>query len=144
MRIYLDNCCFNRPFDDQGQVKIRLEAEAKLFIQESIRAGDIELAWSYILDYENSANPFPERRNTISSWKEHSTIDVEESPDLLVLAKSLLKKRLSAYDALHVACGITADCDNFLTTDDNILKQAKYINDIVIIDPLSFIREINL
>ncbi len=50
MRIYLDNCCFNRPFDDQGQTRVRLEAEAKLCIQENIREGALELAWSYIID----------------------------------------------------------------------------------------------
>ena len=33
-----------------------------MFIQAKILAGEIELAWSYILDFENSANPFPERR----------------------------------------------------------------------------------
>jgi hypothetical protein len=27
-RIYLDVCCLNRPFDDQRQDRIRLEAEA--------------------------------------------------------------------------------------------------------------------
>ena len=37
MRIYLDNCTFNRPFDDQGQIRIRLESEAKLYIQEKIK-----------------------------------------------------------------------------------------------------------
>jgi len=31
-RLYLDNCCFNRPFDNQKQLKIKLETEAKLFI----------------------------------------------------------------------------------------------------------------
>ena len=66
MRIYLDNCCFNRPFDDQRQVRIRLEAEAKLLIQESVFDGNLELAWSYILDYENSANPFQERKRAIA------------------------------------------------------------------------------
>lgn len=30
MRVYLDNCMFNRPFDDQGHIRIRLETEAKL------------------------------------------------------------------------------------------------------------------
>lgn len=30
MRVYLDNCMFNRPFDDQSHIRIRLEAEAKL------------------------------------------------------------------------------------------------------------------
>lgn len=37
MKIYLDNCCFNRPFDDQSQIRIRLESEAKLKIQEEIQ-----------------------------------------------------------------------------------------------------------
>ena len=36
MRVYLDNCMFNRPFDDQGQIRIRLESEAKLYIQDQI------------------------------------------------------------------------------------------------------------
>jgi hypothetical protein len=61
MRIYLDNCCLNRPFDDQRQARIRLEAEAKLCIQQQVREGRIELAWSYMLDFENAANPFEER-----------------------------------------------------------------------------------
>lgn len=44
MRIYLDNCCFNRPFDNQSQLRVRLETEAKLWIQERVAAGEIELA----------------------------------------------------------------------------------------------------
>lgn len=34
MRLYLDNCVFNRPYDDQSSIRVRLEAEAKLNIQE--------------------------------------------------------------------------------------------------------------
>ena len=33
MRIYLDMCCFNRPYDDQTQPRIRIETEAKVVIQ---------------------------------------------------------------------------------------------------------------
>jgi hypothetical protein len=33
-RIYLDNCCFNRPYDDQAYLTIKLESEAKLFVQK--------------------------------------------------------------------------------------------------------------
>ena len=76
MRVYLDNCTFNRPFDDQIQIRIRLETEAKLYIQEKIRDGILELVWSYILDYENLANPFEERRNIIQNWKARALIDV--------------------------------------------------------------------
>lgn len=51
MRIYLDNNCFNRPFDDQKQLRIKLETEAKLDIQERIFQKEIELAWSYIIGF---------------------------------------------------------------------------------------------
>ena len=37
MRIYLDNCCYNRPFDDQSQLKVLLESLAKLSIQQKMR-----------------------------------------------------------------------------------------------------------
>lgn len=33
MRIYLDNCCYNRPFDDQAQLCVCLETVAKLAVQ---------------------------------------------------------------------------------------------------------------
>ncbi len=32
LKIYLDNCCYNRPYDDQSQLKVSLEAQAKLEI----------------------------------------------------------------------------------------------------------------
>jgi hypothetical protein len=35
-RIYLDNCCFNRPYDNQNNLLVLLETEAKLFIQDLI------------------------------------------------------------------------------------------------------------
>ena len=44
MRVYLDNCCYNRPFDDQSQLKVRLETEAKLFVQQLMRTGTVEYA----------------------------------------------------------------------------------------------------
>lgn len=34
MRLYLDNCCFNRPYDDQSQVRVQLETLAKLHVNE--------------------------------------------------------------------------------------------------------------
>ena len=37
MRVYLDNCCYNRPFDEQTQLKVLLETEAKLRVQSLMR-----------------------------------------------------------------------------------------------------------
>ena len=57
-RVYLDNCCFNRPFDDQSHLTIHLETRAKLMIQDLIKDERLELIGSFILDYENHANRF--------------------------------------------------------------------------------------
>ena len=46
MRVYLDNCSFNRPYVEQTMLKIRLETQAKLDIQKQISDGKIELVWS--------------------------------------------------------------------------------------------------
>ena len=52
-RIYFDNCSYNRPFDDQNQIKVWLETDAKLYIQKLVKDGTLELVWSFVLDYEN-------------------------------------------------------------------------------------------
>jgi len=77
IRVYLDNCAFNRPFDDQSHIRIRLESEAKLYSQQKIRGGEVELAWSYMLDIENGHNPFHEKSNAIARWKRFAVIDVD-------------------------------------------------------------------
>lgn len=144
MRVYLDNCCFNRPFDHQGQTKVRLEAEAKLCIQEHIRNGTLELVWSYILDFENALNPFEERRTTINGWRQYATMDVEETAMILQRANMLVGMGLKAKDALHIACAIGGECTYFVTTDDDILKRRQDLQDITVIDPTAFVREMNL
>ncbi|CAG1022686.1 Antitoxin YefM [Methylococcales bacterium] len=45
MKIYLDACCLNRPYDDQTQDRIHLESEAILTIFKHIEAGD----WEWIV-----------------------------------------------------------------------------------------------
>ncbi len=52
MRVYLDNCCYNRPFDDQNQLKVLIESLAKLSIQQQMRDGTLEYVWSSVLDFE--------------------------------------------------------------------------------------------
>lgn len=123
MRIYLDICAFNRPFDDQSHIRVRLEAEAKLFIQSRVKEGDVELVWSYILDIENDQNPFKEKRIAVDRWRKFSVVDVAESRDILGKANQLVMAGVKPKDALHVACAIAADADYFVTTDDKLLKK---------------------
>jgi predicted nucleic acid-binding protein len=125
-------------------MRVQLEAQAKLCIQEHIRNGTLELVWSYMLDFENAANPFEERRTTISGWRQYATIDIEETATILQRANLLAGGGLKAKDALHIACAIAGACTYFVTTDDDILKRRQGIQDITVIDPTALVREMNL
>lgn len=139
MRVYLDNCCFNRPFDDQTSLTIRLETEAKLQIQDNIRVGELTLGWSYMLDYENMANPFEERRQEIQQWEELSDVVIEETPAILADMNRFVALGLRPIDALHVACAVALECEYFLTVDKGIVKKATAISDIPIMNPIDFV-----
>ena len=142
MKIYLDNCLFNRPFDEQSHIRIRIETEAKLAIQEEIRRGTYQLIWSYILDYENSKNPFRERQEQIIKWKKYAITDIEENTDIIKTALLLNSKGLQKMDSLHIACAIFAKADYFLTTDDKVIKKANAITELEISDLINFIKKV--
>ena len=39
MKVYLDNCAYNRPFDDQRDIIVHIETKAKLVIQQMVKDG---------------------------------------------------------------------------------------------------------
>jgi hypothetical protein len=141
MKVYLDNCCFNRPFDDQSFLAIRLETEAKLDIQEKIKSGCFSLGWSYVLDFENSANPFTERRIEIQKWKDIADSFVSEKDEILFKTKELIAIGLKPLDALHIACAISLQCQYFLTVDKVILKKTTEYPGIKTKNPIDFVIE---
>ncbi|QTA81267.1 PIN domain-containing protein [Desulfonema limicola] len=142
MIVYLDNCCFNRPFDDQSQLRIKLETEAKIKIQDDILNENIRLVWSYILEYENNKNPFEERKQSIEGWKNNSYIDINENEHIVKNAEELKQLGFKTKDSLHIACAVFAKSDYFLTTDDKILSKSGMVNEVKIIDPIGFIKEV--
>ena len=142
MRIYLDNCCYNRPYDDQSQLRISLETQAKLYIQDLIRQQKLDLVSSYVLWYENSQNPFEIRKRSISEFIQKNTIeyiDIDKAEDIKRKADEIMKTGVKTKDAYHVACAIYANCDYFFTTDDRLLKYAT--DEIQMVNPIDFIKE---
>ena len=141
-KIYLDNCCFNRPYDDQSHLKIELETRAKLRIQEMIIDGQLELVTSYILEFENIDNPYIERRFAIEDFFKYAAISIEESDEILNIANAAKKSGLKTKDALHVACAIAANCNYLVTTDSRFLKFTD--SRIKVISPIEFVIEMEV
>ena len=141
MRVYLDNCSYNRPYDDQTQMRIYLETQAKLHIQDMIRRKQIELVTSYVLDFENSSNRSIQKKMAIEKFmKEYAALYVsnKNEKDIAKMVSCIMETGIKEKDAYHVACAVMAKCNYFVTTDDRLLK---YQSDkIELVTPGKFIR----
>jgi len=129
--VYLDNCCFNRPYDDQSQTRIEIETKAKLFIQRLIVQGNIGLVWSYMMDFENGNNLYIEKRNSIAAWKDLAVAYVDEHEDIIQSAEKIAATGVKESDSLHVAAAIAGGCGYFITTDDRIQWNSSRIGVII-------------
>lgn len=139
IRIYLDNCCFNRPYDEQRQETVRLETQAKLMVQTAIHNETLTLVWSFMLDFENSENPYDERREAIADWKALSVAYIDAQESVREKAKLLEANGIKSKDALHLACAIAGQCEFLLTTDKKFIKKGLQVQGIKIINPIDFI-----
>lgn len=141
LRIYLDNCCYNRPFDEQSEQRVWEESQAKIKIQTRIKTYEYELASSYTLRYEYSRIKDDSKRNYINSFVEENTevyVDESYKDELDDIAAKIMATGVKMHDAYHVASAIAARCDYFLTADDRLLK---YQDDrIKITTPDEFLR----
>ena len=124
MKLYLDVCCLNRPFDDQSQNRVRLEAEAVLSILELAESSELEIIGSDIIDDELSQMPDSERREKVELLLALASSQIALTSAIEQRAAELQKWDIAPLDALHLASAESARADYFLTTDDDLLRKA--------------------
>jgi hypothetical protein len=88
MKVYLDACCLNRPFDDQSQPRVRLEAEAISIILEKLHQNEWEWIGSEILLYELGQNPDLDNRQRTLSFASLAQQVVETTEKFWVVQRS--------------------------------------------------------
>ena len=145
MRIYLDVCCLNRPFDDQTQDRIHLESEAVILILKRVRSGNWEWISSEAVDFEVRQTPDAERRCRVESLIRYADRSVLIEAPVVKRASELKKMGFGAYDALHLACAEHCNAVVFLTTDDKLLRLARESSSrlkIKVHNPLIWLKEV--
>lgn len=147
MRIYLDCCSLQRPFDDKSQPRIAIEAEAVLVILALCESGFLHLVSSGALLFEIGRIPDQTRKddalailNTIT--KEY----IELEPEHEVLARKLEASGLKPLDALHLAFASASKVDYFCTCDDRLLKNAKRFEELNtrVVTPTQLVMELDI
>lgn len=143
MKIYLDVCCLNRPFDDQRDDRIRLESEAVLIILERCLSEWVMIS-SEVINYEISKIPDGERREKVGILASLAKEKVILEDKIIERAKEIEKLGIKAIDALHVACA-EKSADVMLTTDDSLIKKVKENRGKIkvrVMNPVKFVEEV--
>lgn len=124
MKIYMDSCCYNRPFDDASQDKVRIESEAILTIINKCGLKKWDLVGSDILNEEldNIVNLIKKQKVLKLYSAITSFIDINEN--IISKAKEIQQLGISPFDALHLATAEYGNVDVFLTTDKKLLNKA--------------------
>jgi len=142
VRLYLDLNCFNRPFDDQSQDRIARETAAIFSVLQRIVDGTDHLAWSAVLEFENSQHPLMDRRTEIARWVQRAVVNVAISDQVSARAQTLTEAGLGALDAAHVACAESVACDCLLTCDDRLIRRSRRVQLAVRIqNPVEYVEE---
>jgi predicted nucleic acid-binding protein len=125
MRLCLDVCCLNRPFDDQSQDRIRAESEAVQLIFDLCVIGRFRWVSSDVVEAEVARNPDNGRRNALLGLLKAADERLVYGPQVEPLARVYVAQGLKAFDAAHLALAATFGCDILLTTDDAFLRCAE-------------------
>jgi hypothetical protein len=140
--LYLDLNCFNRPFDDQSQDRIARETAAAFSVLQRIIDGTDHLAWSAVLEFENSQHPLMDRRTEIARWAQRAGVNVAISDQVSARAQTLTEAGFGALDAAHVACAEAVACDCFLTCDDRLIRRGRRVQLAVRVqNPVEYVEE---
>jgi len=141
MKIYLDTCCYGRPYDDQAQVQVSRESKAVLRIQSWCRRHNHIILGSVALDEEiDEITDTVKHRDVLNFYKRSATgraYYVQSAFDHI--DKITTGVNLKTYDKFHLSFATAAGADYLLTTDKLFEKVcAKLKLPVKVMNPLKF------
>ncbi|HEY4754555.1 MAG TPA: hypothetical protein VIH28_00730 [Ignavibacteriaceae bacterium] len=138
-KIYLDVCTLCRPFDNQNDMRIRLETDAYFLILNAIQRNIYEMVISKMhLKEIESIEDIRERIQVVhllETFGEESTYDYEIARKR---AEELILSNFGIADSVHLAFA-EQSADYLITCDDKFLKRTKKIKTIIhVLNPVEF------
>ena len=142
MKIYMDLCCYNRPFDDLSQDRVYFEAEAVLSIIKRCKNSGWILVSSAVIDIESTKQKDLDKLKKVQgiykAAREHFPLTKQAEERAAFFQLNGIKR----FDSFHLAVAEINKADIFLTTDDRLLKAAKRLDlGIKASNPLAWLLE---
>ena len=110
--------------------------------------GQLSARWSFVLDYENSRDPVPERREFVQYLSRCCETTIRPDESTRRSARQLSEThQVRGRDALHLAIAETSGCEYLVTCDDRLVRQGKRLREQGVltvhpINPVDFVREV--
>jgi len=143
LKIYLDVCCYNRPFDDLTQMRVRLEAEAVLAILSIMQEKGWILVSSDVVDLELSNMKNSAKRNKVSELCRLAQKKILTTKAIAERADDLQILGVKALDSFHIAVAESSEVDILLSTDDKLVKLARRLSlSVRMTNPLEWLSEV--
>ena len=144
LKLYLDNCCYNRPFDDLRQEKNNLEAQAIKLIIDKYWKDEFEIYTSDALVIEmNSIKDQIKKAKVLEVYNKLNLINIPFSNNIIKRASELRNYNIKNMDSLHIAYAESSNIDYFITTDKLLINASSRANlNVKVINPISFIMEV--
>lgn len=135
--IYMDTCCFNRPYDDLSIDKVNLESDAILTIVDRCERHIWDICSSDVLDDEIYRIKDTIKKEKVLILYNTTTVHVELSEISINRAKELNEFNIKAFDSLHIASAEYSKVDVFITTDKKLINASKRVNlKIKVVNPI--------
>ena len=144
MIIYLDNCCYNRPFDDQTQERIHLESEVILAVLKMGQMKQAVIAGSDILELEMRSMQDENKKRKVLDLYRVAGMHIQYTEKIKSRSVEIISvSKIRVFDSLHIASAEEAKADVFLTTDDKLEKMAEKLElGTRVVNPLRFAWEV--
>lgn len=140
--LYLDVCALCRPFDDQNQLRIRLETDTMFLILRRIEIGLYRAVVSPV--HYNEIRAINETSERLEMENLLDRLDNSCECDLIQArhrTESLIDMGFGIADAAHLAFAEQL-AEVFITCDDKLLKRcAQTTLRIIAVNPLEFIAK---
>lgn len=144
LKLYLDNCCYSRPFDDLTQEKNNLEAQAIKGIIDKYWKNEFEIYTSEVLTLEmNNIKDQIKRAKILELYNKLNLTNIPFSDKIIKRAKEIRNYNIKDMDSLHIAYAESSTIDYFITTDRLLINASNRVDlKVKVINPINFIMEV--
>jgi len=141
MKVYLDTCCYGRPFDDRTQPTIDAEAIAVLTAIDMCHIVGYGIVGSDAVTFEIGRISDTETQIKTKALYREAITEIAMTTEESATRAETYQKRvgMGVMDSYHLTAAEVAGASVLLTTDKDFIKKAEKINSAVkVMNPLKF------